>query len=112
MKSPPVEELLVSAAADLRSALQAIDRNAQGVVFVCNADRQLVGVLTDGDARRALVKGVALTESVTQAMNASPVSCPVTIEPGALLLKLQRRGSIDTAPPPQPTSRSWTTPTA
>jgi perosamine synthetase len=93
MKSPSVDELLVSGEVDLMSALQAIDRNAQGIVFICNADRQLIGVLTDGDARRAIVRGAALTEPVTQIMNASPVSCPVTTEPEELLSKLGRRGS-------------------
>ena len=57
--------MLVKSDQPLREALQTIDYNAQGVCFIVDPqDGQLVGVLTDGDIRRALLKGANL-ETVT-----------------------------------------------
>lgn len=54
--------------ATLFSALRAIDRNRMGIVFVLDSQRQVVGVLTDGDVRHALVRGQGLHAAVRDAM--------------------------------------------
>ena len=37
-------------------AMQIIDNNAKGILFIVNEEEQLTGVLTDGDVRRWLIK--------------------------------------------------------
>ncbi|OFV91964.1 MAG: hypothetical protein A3H95_16000, partial [Acidobacteria bacterium RIFCSPLOWO2_02_FULL_64_15] len=91
--APTLDELIVPADADLKSALRAIDRNGQGIVFVCDADRRLLGVLTDGDARRAIVKGVSVDAPAVQVMNAAPVCSPASSDSEELLSKLGRGGA-------------------
>lgn len=56
-------------------AMEAIDRNSQGIVYLCEG-RRLVGVLTDGDIRRHLLKGGALDQSVGKIANRNPKSLP------------------------------------
>ena len=45
-------------------ALRLIDKNQSGFVLVCNKERKLLGTLTDGDIRRALINGSSITDSV------------------------------------------------
>ena len=33
-----------------------IDKNAQGIVYVCDEERHLIGAITDGDIRRNIIK--------------------------------------------------------
>ena len=55
-----VDLLLVQPEATLRDTLGAIDRGARGVALVVSEDRTLVGLVTDGDIRRALLAGRAM----------------------------------------------------
>lgn len=52
--------LLVSLDATLLEALEAINRSAIGIAFAADADGRIVGTLTDGDVRRAILAGAAL----------------------------------------------------
>ena len=92
MKIPDLHDLIVSADSDLRAALIAIDGNAQRIVFVCDENRRLLGAISDGDARRALVGGHQLDAPVSAVMNRDCVFCPVGASPEDLLLCLSQVG--------------------
>ncbi len=66
-------DLCVKHNATLRDALVSMDKNAQGIVFVCE-NQKLVGVLTDGDIRRALIDNFTLNESVKSIYKSNYVS--------------------------------------
>lgn len=55
-----LSELLVPEDATLYEALRVIDGGAQSIAFVCDGSKRVVGSLTDGDVRRALLAGAAL----------------------------------------------------
>jgi perosamine synthetase len=80
---PSVQELFVSTEAPVRRALEVLDRTAQDIVFVVDADHVLQGVLTDGDIRRALLRNVSLEaptlEVAQRAFVALPVSTPAAV---------------------------------
>lgn len=61
----PLESLLVTLPITFHDALQAINANTLGIVFIVDVDRKLIGALTDGDARRDLLAGAALGDSIT-----------------------------------------------
>lgn len=56
----------------LVDAMQRIDDNSKGIVFVINENKQLCGALTDGDVRRWLLKTGELTVAVSEIMNRNP----------------------------------------
>lgn len=58
--------LLVTLPVVLEDVLKAIQENAFGIVFFVNNDQQLIGVFTDGDARRALLAGATLGSLITE----------------------------------------------
>lgn len=66
------KDLLVSPGASIRDALKMIDANRQGILFVCDHERHLVGAITDGDIRRSLIAGKSLTESIARTYNPNP----------------------------------------
>ncbi len=72
-----LNQLLLSDTSTLHQALEQIDRNAQGLVFIVDEDQKLTGVITDGDARRAILSGKDLQASAKSVANRQPVSLPV-----------------------------------
>jgi perosamine synthetase len=62
-----LKKLTVQHSEDLRCALKVIDNNAQGVCFILDGNK-VVGVLTDGDIRRALINNIELTQNVAKVM--------------------------------------------
>ena len=59
----------VSPEASLRETMTAIDRGRLGIALVVDADGRLLGTVTDGDSRRAILRGVALEAAVDLVMN-------------------------------------------
>jgi dTDP-glucose pyrophosphorylase len=56
----------------IKEAIEVIDRGAAQVALVVGAENQLCGILTDGDIRRAILKGVSLEDSASKIMTNSP----------------------------------------
>ena len=70
-------DLLSSIGVPIRNALAPLDRGGRGFLMVVDESGVLVGVLTDGDIRRAMLRGVTPADSVAQAMREDFVSLPV-----------------------------------
>jgi dTDP-glucose pyrophosphorylase len=58
----PLEACIVPEAGTIRDAMMAIDRAAGRLALAVDGDGRLVGVATDGDIRRALLRGHALED--------------------------------------------------
>jgi perosamine synthetase len=79
------QSLKIPSSALLSEVLEVIDQQASGACFVVDGHR-LVGVVTDGDIRRALLSGATLTTSVDAVMKRDFFSLPV----GSSLLEIQK----------------------
>src|ERR1700741_2703112 len=66
--SPDIKELLLPDSSTLKDALVLIENNAQGICFIVNDKKKLVGLLTDGDLRRAILGGSELKAPVKDLM--------------------------------------------
>ena len=73
-------------------ALGKIDKNTQGFVIVVNGDGTVLGVLTDGDIRRSIIKGSIDADSISTiyTRNARTVSVSDGFEVVTELFKNQR----------------------
>jgi len=89
--SAPLDQFLVSEDADVRTALAVIDRNAHGVAFAVDDKGRLQGILTDGDIRRALLRGIGLDVLVKSVMRVDCVALPHDATPQAILASLSDR---------------------
>lgn len=59
--------------ATIRDGIKAIDTGRSQVALVVDADDRLLGIITDGDVRRALLAGRQLSEPITAIMRADPI---------------------------------------
>lgn len=53
-------------------AMQQIDKNARGILFLVNNNKELNGCITDGDIRRFLLSGGKMDEMAAKAANSNP----------------------------------------
>ena len=58
----------VSESANVMEAMLELSRTGLGLVAVCDAQQRVVGVFTDGDLRRWLVKGNSLQDPLSPAI--------------------------------------------
>ena len=58
----------------LQKAIEILDKAALRIVLVVDAGDKLLGIMTDGDVRRALLGHVALTNPVVEVMNSRPLT--------------------------------------
>ena len=65
-----VEAFCVALDSSLETAMATIDRDGEGIALVTGADGILLGTLTDGDIRRALLSGAEMSVPVSQLLAA------------------------------------------
>lgn len=68
------QDTLTPPDATLQQAIQQMDSSAQGILLVTDAENHLLGTVTDGDVRRALLKHMGLETAIHLVMNARPRS--------------------------------------
>ena len=61
-------------------AMQKIDNNAKGILFLVNGEDKLVGCITDGDIRRFLLSGRSMNGLAVDAANREPKTAHSTEE--------------------------------
>lgn len=59
--------------ATIYAAISAINESDLRIALVVDAQQKLVGTVTDGDVRRAILRGLGTDAPVEQAMNADPI---------------------------------------
>lgn len=58
----------------IRDAIATIDRGGMQLALVVDGDRKLLGTITDGDVRRAILAGAALEAPAVSVMNRRPTT--------------------------------------
>lgn len=106
-----IEPYLVSPESTILQAIARIDRNGKGIVLVVDTENRLLGTISDGDIRRAILKGVnldlpvqTLLEQRQKAGGHTPVTAPVG-ESDADLLHLMNKMGIRQIPVVDPDGR-------
>lgn len=72
MKQEELYDFLITQTATVVEAMQKIDLNTKGILFVTDEEEKLAGVLTDGDIRRWLIRTGDLQEELKKIMNKNP----------------------------------------
>src|SRR5689334_22512131 len=70
----PLEACIVSEGGTIREAMLAIDRAAGRPALAVADDGRLVGVATDGDIRRALLRGHTLDDPIVDILTRQYIS--------------------------------------
>ncbi|MEM9678775.1 MAG: aminotransferase class I/II-fold pyridoxal phosphate-dependent enzyme, partial [Bacteroidota bacterium] len=86
-----LSNFLVANNATLKDGLTAININCKGICFVVDQNNKLIGTLTDGDIRRALLKGASLEDSVIDYIQKGFISFNINVNSGEILASLSER---------------------
>lgn len=65
----------------ISQAMAQLERTGIGALLLCNADRRLCGLLTDGDIRRAILQGRSLDEPSSVIATVNPVKAEAPLTP-------------------------------
>lgn len=93
-----LERFLTPPDISIREAIEVLDRGSAGIVLLVDEERRLVGTVTDGDVRRALLDGVSLDAPVSALLKyrpedyQQPTTAPAQTERPVLLDMMQSRG--------------------
>lgn len=85
------KQIVVSPETTLRDAIARIDASGLQLALVLDRDGRLAGVLSDGDIRRAILRGCDLAAPTADVMNCSPTTAPVTSASNELLALMRRK---------------------
>ncbi len=88
------DKALISGDVRLRDVLSKLDLTGMRIVFVVDEKSRVVGVITDGDVRRALLSGATLETLAREVMNKSFVSLSHTIQDDEAQSHLSDRISV------------------
>lgn len=94
-----LSSLCVQPQTTIRQTIEQIDRNAQGIAFVIDTARHLLGTISDGDVRRAVLAGVNLDAPVSDLVERKrhtvphgPITAPVGTPVSTLLHVMNQQG--------------------
>lgn len=73
------------------TAMQVIDSTSLGISLVVDGEKHLLGTVTDGDIRRAILRGISLHENVSQIMNRHPITASVCQCPSEMLTIIKQK---------------------
>lgn len=71
--------------ATLQQAIENLDQTGMRIVLVAGDGGQLVGTVSDGDIRRALLKGMGMNGSLSTVLHTSPFVVPLNIDSKSVL---------------------------
>lgn len=84
------KNVIINPQATLKEALSVIDKEALRVALVVD-NGYLVGTVTDGDIRRAILNNVELTSAVKVIMNRNPMTASIALDSKELKQIMQER---------------------
>jgi dTDP-glucose pyrophosphorylase len=84
-----ISDLFVSIDTTLADVLEVIDQSGISLALVTTEEGELIGTITDGDIRRALLRAMPLSSTAEFVMNRHPVTAAVGTD-RTLLLSLMR----------------------
>lgn len=67
------KNILLHKNSTIKEALEVIDRGALRIAIILDAQEKVIGTLTDGDIRRALLRGLTLENSITDIYFKEPI---------------------------------------
>lgn len=85
MRKRPLKSLFISLEHSIRAALEHIDQGGLGIALIVDDDRRLIGTVSDGDIRRAMLAGINLDQPVNillERKSSTQYSKPITAKPG------------------------------
>ena len=78
----------------MKTAIKVISAESLGIAMVINENGKLLGTITDGDIRRALIRNCKMDENVSNIMHKDPIIASDKDDREALLLMMQEKSIL------------------
>jgi len=82
----------------IKVALELINKNGKKCLIICDSKRRLKGILSDGDIRKNILKGIKITSSIKKIYNKRPITINEDNITHNKLLNLFKINFIDAIP--------------
>ena len=73
-KEETIKNFIVYEEKSIKDTMRRIDENSFGIAFTADDNERFTGLVTDGDIRRAILKGVPIEEKVKTIANKTPIT--------------------------------------
>lgn len=83
------EKCLIYPHASILEAIKIIDNSAVQIALVVNQQKNILGTVTDGDIRRAILQGISLEKNIEMIMNPNPTVAREIQEKYSILAKMK-----------------------
>lgn len=70
---------IIAPGASISEAMAQLDKAATGVLLICDKDRHLLGLLTDGDFRRAILQRNPFSKPCAAIASSHPITAPISV---------------------------------
>ena len=91
------KSLLAQDGATIKDAINSLEMSRSKIVLVVDSDSRLLGTITDGDIRRAILNGLGLCETVLSVICREPITATKT-DSSNFIIRLMRLNGIDHVP--------------
>lgn len=71
-----LKKYLLSIKSSIRDAIYTIEKGSAQIAIIVDSERKLLGLVTDGDVRRAILRGISIDETVDKIMTIKPLCLP------------------------------------
>ena len=92
-----IDKVVMNDSTSIKKAMEVIDTSKIKIALVVSDNKQLIGTITDGDIRRAILKGVTLSDPVKDIMNRNFIYSEVG-ESREKILQLAKLNQIQQVP--------------
>ncbi len=89
--------VIIAPEASISEAMAQLDKAATGVLLICDKVRHLLGLLTDGDFRRAILKRKPLSEPCATIASSHAITAPISVS-SSEALRLMKEHDISQLP--------------
>ncbi|MDN3513522.1 MAG: nucleotidyltransferase family protein [Candidatus Brocadia sp.] len=80
----PADQIIVGENRAFKDVIALINNTHSGIALVVDHEKRLIGIVTDGDIRRAILSGILLEEPVSRIMVRNPVTVSMDCTKGEI----------------------------
>lgn len=88
------KDILISPDMTMEETISIIDKGALKLALVVDEQMQLLGIVGDGDIRRALIRHISMDSPISEVMNVSPMVVEVGMSQARLLNLMKSKGLL------------------
>ena len=89
-------EILLKSEDSIQTTIEVLHSGGNRVALVVDNNRKLLGIVTDGDIRRALIKHIDMDCAVNDIMNVNPITALESEGSSAIMLNMQSNNILHT----------------